>query len=90
MISKLGGTAWWFPGSSVLRILPDTAGDVEFNLWVRKIFWRRKWHLNPVSLPRKSHGQRDLMGHSPWGFKRVRYNLATKQQYMLRYRDVKE
>lgn len=28
MISKLGGTAWWFPGSSVVRILPDTAGDV--------------------------------------------------------------
>ena len=28
----------------------------------------------------ESHGQRSLMGYSPWGQKRVRYNLATKQQ----------
>ena len=28
----------------------------------------------------KSHGQRGLAGHSPWGHKRVRHDLATKQQ----------
>ena len=27
-----------------------------FNPWVRKIFWRRKWHSTPVFLPVKSHG----------------------------------
>ena len=29
--------------------------------------WRRKWLPTPVSLPGKSHGQRRLVGHSPWG-----------------------
>ena len=28
----------------------------------------------------KSHGQRSLLGYNPWGGKRVRYDLATKQQ----------
>ena len=31
-----------------------------------KYFWRRKWQPTPVSLPGKSHGQRSLMGYSPW------------------------
>ena len=26
------------------------------------------------------HGQRNLVVHSPWGHKRFRHNLATKQQ----------
>ena len=30
------------------------------------IFWRRKWQPTPVSLPRKSHGHRSLVGCSPW------------------------
>ena len=40
-----------------------------FNPWVRKIPWRRKWQSPPVLLPRKSHGQRSLVGYSPWGRK---------------------
>ena len=31
------------------------------------IFWRRQWHPTPVLLSGKSHGQRSLEGHSPWG-----------------------
>ena len=31
-------------------------------------------------MPGKSHGQRSLAGYSPWGHKRVGYDLATKQQ----------
>ena len=31
--------------------------------------WRRKWHSTPVLLPGKSHGQRSLVGYSPWGRK---------------------
>ena len=34
----------------------------------------------PVSLPRKSHGQRTEAGYSPWGHRRVRHNLGTRQQ----------
>ena len=33
------------------------------------ILWRRKWQPTPVSLPGKSHGQRSLVGCSPWGLK---------------------
>ena len=31
--------------------------------------WRRKWQPSPVFLPGKSHGQRSLVGYSPWGHK---------------------
>ena len=31
-----------------------------------KIPWRRKWQPTPVFLPGKSHGQRGLVGYSPW------------------------
>ena len=39
------------------------------NPWVKKIPWRRKWQPIPVFLPGESHGQRSLMGYSPWGCK---------------------
>ena len=42
-----------------------------FKPWVRKIFWRRKWHPAPVFLPGKSHGWRSLAGYSPWGHKEL-------------------
>jgi len=29
--------------------------------------WRRQWQPTPVLLPGKSHGQRSLVGCSPWG-----------------------
>ena len=31
-----------------------------------KAVWRRQWHPTPVLLPGKSHGQRILVGCSPW------------------------
>ena len=40
-----------------------------FDPWVGKIPWRRRWQPTPVLLPRKSHGQRNLVGYSPWGLK---------------------
>ena len=32
-----------------------------------QVFRRRQWHPTPVLLPGKSHGQRSLIGYSPWG-----------------------
>ena len=52
----------------------------RFNPRIGKIPQRRKWQLTPVFLPGKSHGQRNLVGYSPWGCKTVRHDLATKQQ----------
>ena len=40
-----------------------------FDPWVRKIPWRRTWQLTPVFLPGESHGQRSLVGYSPWDHK---------------------
>ena len=37
---------------------------LEFNPWVRKIPWSRKWQPTPVFLPGKFHGQRNLAGSS--------------------------
>ena len=42
-----------------------------FHPWVRKILWSRKWKLIPVFLPWKFHGQRSLLGYSPWGCKEL-------------------
>ena len=38
---------------------------------------RRKWQPTPVFMPRKSHGQRSLVGYSPWHC-RVRHDLGSK------------
>ena len=40
-----------------------------FNLRIRKIPWSRKWEPTPVFLPGESHGQRGMVGYSPWGCK---------------------
>jgi len=37
--------------------------------WVRKIPQRREWQLTPVFLPGEFHGQKSLLGYSPWGCK---------------------
>ena len=39
---------------------PDNAASGRFP-------WRRKWQPTPVFLPGESHGQRSLVGYSPWG-----------------------
>ena len=53
---------------------------LEFDPWDRKTPWGRKWQPSTVFLPGKSHGQRSLVGYSPWGHKRVGHDLVTKQQ----------
>ena len=37
-----------------------------------------KWQPTPVFLPGDSHGQRSLVGYSPWGCKTVGHDLVTK------------
>ena len=38
---------------------------------VTEILWRRAWQPTPVFLHGESHGQRSLMGYSPWSQKEV-------------------
>ena len=49
----------------------------RFNPWSGKIPWRRKWQPTPVLLPKKSHGERSLVGYGPQCHKRFRHILAT-------------
>jgi len=42
---------------------------LRFSPWVWKILWRREWLPTPVFLSGQSHGQRSLVGFSPWGHK---------------------
>ena len=50
-----------FPGGSDSKASTCNAGDPG------SIPWRRKWQPTPVLLPGKLHGQRSLVGYSPWG-----------------------
>ena len=45
-----------------------------FDPWVGKILWRRKWQPTPVFLPGESQRRRSLVGYSPGGSQRVRYD----------------
>ena len=55
-----------FPGGICLQF-----GRPGFDPCIGKIPWRRKWQPTPVLLPGKSHGQRILVGYSPWGRKEL-------------------
>ena len=48
----------------------------EFNPWVRKIPWSKKWQPTPVFLFEKFHGQRSLVGYLCTGSQRVRHHWA--------------
>ena len=65
---------WWVSGK-------QSACQWErdgFSPWVGKTPWRRKWQSTTVFLLAKPHGQRNLAGYSPWGCKRVRRDIVTK------------
>ena len=38
----------------------------EFDPWVKRTPWRRKWQHTPIFSPGKHQGQRGLAGYSPW------------------------
>ena len=54
-----------FPGGSVVKNPPANADVCQFDPWVGKIPWRRRWQPTPVLLPGESHRQRRLTGYSP-------------------------
>ena len=64
----------WLMGSS----FPDQRLNLDPLQWGLPLVTQQQ--PVPVSLPGKSHGQRSLMGYSPWSHKRVGYYLQTKQQ----------
>ena len=55
--------------------------EQTFQSWVRKIPWRRAWQPTPVLLPGKSHGQRNLVGYSPWSCEESDTTEATEHTH---------
>ena len=47
-----------------LRVAHDWSTSLSLFTFMH---WRRQWQPTPVFLPGKSHGQRSLVGCSPWG-----------------------
>ena len=49
---------------------------LQFNPWVGKIPWRRAWQPTPIFLPGELHGQRSLVGYSPWRSQKIRHEWS--------------
>ena len=63
MVILTGGLPCLFSGKEST----SQGRSCEFNPWVGKIPWRRKWQHSPVFLPGKSYEHRSLAGYNPWG-----------------------
>ena len=67
-----------YPGASVVKNLSADAGVPETQ--VRFLGWEdpleKEMATYSIFLPGKFHGQRSLAGYSPWGHKRVGYDLS--------------
>ena len=50
-----------YPSSSTLNSTPF------LKCILLALIGRRRWHPTPALLPGKSHGQKSLVGYSPWG-----------------------
>ena len=77
LLSLIGKLTEDFPGGSDGKASAYNVGDLgsipglgrspgEENGNPLQYSWRRKWQPTPVFLPGKSHGQRSLVGYSPW------------------------
>ena len=71
---------WGFPSGSVLKDPPENAGDMGSIPGLERPL-EKKMATHASILAWESHGQRSLVGYSPWGHKRVGHNLAIKQQH---------
>ena len=60
---------WGFLGFTVIKNLPVNAGDTRDSGLISgsgRSLWNRKCQPTPIFLPGESHGQRSLVGYSPW------------------------
>ena len=65
VISFSRGLPRWRSGKESTRQCRRRGNDP----WVWKLPWKRARQATPVFLPGKPHGQRGLVGYSPWGRK---------------------
>ena len=74
---------WWLSRKESACKAGDAGGG--FDPWVGKMPWRRAWKPTPVLLPGECHGQRSLVGCSPWGLKELDTTEATKHNSTAAY-----
>ena len=85
--------------STTVRVFPKHRGKQSacqsrrrrFDPWVSSILWMRKWQPTPVFLLGDSHGQRSLVGYSPWDHKNkilgwIHYYIAINMIYIFIFR----
>ena len=61
---------WGFPGGSAIKNPPAMQEmRVQSPGW-EDPFREKKWQTTPVFLSGEFHGQRSLVGYSPWGHKK--------------------
>ena len=82
LLSPFGG----FPCSSDSKEFACQCKRPGFNPWVRKVPWERKWQPSPVFLPGKFHGQRSLVGYSPWGHKESEHAQMSPLNFCLHFK----
>ena len=63
--NDVDGPSWWLNGKESAC----QCKRCECDPWAGKMPWRREWQPTLVSLAGESHGQRSLVGYSPWGCK---------------------
>ena len=64
--------SWWWTGRpGVLQCMGLQRVGHDWVTELNSLFWRRQWQTTPLLLPGKSHGQRSLVGCSPWGHKEL-------------------
>ena len=69
------GVGGWFWDDSSASLVAQTVKILPaiWENWVRSLGWedpwRRAWQPTPVFLPGELHGQKSLVGYSPWGHK---------------------
>jgi len=69
MAGEIGKSKHWFSGNRNLVLV------------VKKTPWRRKWQPTPV-LSGESHGQRSLVGYSPWGCRESEMTEVTQHAHI--------
>ena len=63
--------AWKIPWTEEPGRLQSMGSQRVGHDWVTSRSWRKKWQPTPEFLPGKSHGQRNLVGYSPWDHKEL-------------------
>ena len=78
LIGRSGVNSWRVrkvESGCIMEDFESKRGQVKYvTSWLLQ--WRRQWHPTPALLPGKSHGQRSLVGCSPWG----RYESDTTER----------